>query len=163
MALRLGEAMVRRGLLTDGQVQQILAEQARAHRPFGVLAEELFDLSPADIEAAWVDQYATLTENVDPRGERKDARAIALVDRRQAWQFRVLPLRFDGREVIVATTKEHLARALRFLSRCLTEPCYIVLTEAEMLGEALMEHYPLAGMTPRSIREPITTMASLQP
>ncbi|MBL0927030.1 MAG: hypothetical protein IBJ11_05170 [Phycisphaerales bacterium] len=153
MPIRLGEVLVRQGLLTSEQVAQILEEQSRSQRPFGLLAEKLFGLSERDIERAWAEQYAVLSGTIDPRTEKTDPAALGAVDRRQAWQFRVLPLRFDGAELMLATTKENLPRALRFASRCLDRPCYLVVTEPELLGEALVRHYPMPGMTAASVAE----------
>jgi len=155
MAIRLGEILIQRGLLTEAQVDQILDQQTQWHRPFGVLAEEMFGLSVDDVEQAWAEQYAALTRTLDVRHETPDPNALAMVDRRQAWQFRVLPLRFDGEELMVATTRDQLARALRFASRCLATPCYLVLTETRALGESLMRHFPMAGMTADSILQPV--------
>ncbi len=148
MAVRIGEIMVGLNLLRPEQVEAILDEQTRRHRPFGELAERMFGLTEQDVELAWSRQYAALAERVDPRKYARDERALALVERRQAWQFRILPLKRDGVEVMVATVEEHLTRAMRFALRSLPEPCYFVLAQAQHLGEALCERYPLAGMTP---------------
>lgn len=158
MSIRLGEVLVRRGLLSEEQVATILTEQQRWHRPFGVLAEEMFGLGVGDVEQAWAEQYAAITQRIDVRQEEPDPRALAMVDRRQAWQFRVMPVRFDGEDLVVATTNEQLARALRFVSRVLATPCYLVLTESRMLGEALMHHFPMAGMTPESLLQPVPAL-----
>lgn len=145
--IRIGEVLVNRGTLNAAQVQAILDEQLRSHRPFGELAENMYNVDPTDIEQAWMEQYARLTRHVNVLDEMKEDRAMQSIERRQAWQFRVVPLRFDGKELMVATTPDNLCRALRFVTRCLSVPCYIVLTEARMLGEALERHFPLPGMT----------------
>lgn len=155
MGLRLGEVMIAQGLLTENQVQQILHHQKHAHRPFGVLAEDLFGISEDEVERAWVAQYASLTRQITPAEERLEDSALRLVDRRQAWQFRVLPMRFDGDELMIATTPDHLVRALRFASRCIPRPCYFVLTDSRQLGEALVKYYPMAGMTADSVDKPL--------
>jgi hypothetical protein len=155
MGLRLGEVMVAQGLLTEHQVQQVLHHQKHAHRPFGVLAEDLFGISEDEVERAWVAQYASLTRHVNPGEEKIDAEALRLIDRRQAWQFKVLPLRFDGDELMIATTAEHLVRALRFASRCVPRACYFVLTEPRALGESLVKYFPMAGMTPDCVDKPL--------
>jgi hypothetical protein len=151
MAVRLGEIMVSLNLLRPEQVEAILEEQTRRHRPFGELAERMFGLTEQDVEMAWTRQYAALAERVDPRKFPRDERTMGLVERRQAWQFRILPLRRDGAEVMVATVEEHLTRAMRFALRSLSEPCYFVLADPQRLGEALCERYPLAGMTPAHV------------
>ncbi len=144
--VRLGELLVERGLLTADQVAEILIEQERGGRPFGDLAERLFGVSACDIERAWVEQFAQITEHVDPRTECVDPAVHDRVTRRQAWQFGMLPLRMDGCELVVATTSESLLRAVRFAGWSMSEPVYFVLAEVEELEEALGEHYAFPGM-----------------
>ncbi len=162
MSVRIGEVLIQRGVLSRPQVERILEEQEIRHRPFGELAETLFGIDPTDIEHAWVEQYARITRHVDVRTEPIDPEAMRLIDRRQAWQFRVLPLRFDGRELMVATTADNLCRALRFVSRCLTTPCYLVLTESQTLGDALAHYFPLAGLDASALTGPLLTPVALQ-
>ncbi|MDX2115647.1 MAG: hypothetical protein SFZ24_08520 [Planctomycetota bacterium] len=145
--VRIGEVLVQRGVLNAAQVAAILDAQSKTHRPFGEIAENMYGIDPTDIEQAWVQQYARLTAHVDVLEETADPRALGRIDRRQAWQFRLIPVRYDGRELMVATTPDNLCRALRFVTRCLGEPCYIVLTQPETLGAALEHHYPMPGMS----------------
>jgi hypothetical protein len=149
--IRIGEVLMQRGVLNPAQVKAILELQQQRHRPFGELAESMYGIDPTDIEQAWVDQYATLTRHIDVHREDFDAKALAHVERRQAWQFRVLPVRFDGPELMVATTSDNLCRALRFVTRCLSTPCYLVLTEARALGEALERYFPMGGMNAQAM------------
>ncbi len=148
MTLRLGELMVRRGLLSEHQVEKILEAQGRAARPFGELAEEMFDLHPADVERVWAEQYALQTPRIDPRTERIQKPALDLLSRRQAWQFKILPLRVEHGELCVCTTAENLPRALRFVYRRLEAPAYFVTADEDALQEALQKHYPMTGMSP---------------
>lgn len=145
MALRLGEILMRKGIMTPGQVAAVLEEQRRGHRPFGELAEEMYGVEPELLEEAWADQYEAITARVDPRTERVDPAVIGRISARQAWQFRVLPMRADGLELMVCTSKENLGRALRFSYRQFGACCYLVLCPAEQLVEALNRHYPMAG------------------
>lgn len=152
--IRIGELLLKRGLLKQAQVNAILEAQASTHRPFGEIAENMYGIDPTDIESAWVEQYAAITQKVDVLREEFDPEALKKVDRRQAWQFRVLPVRFDGTELMVATTAENLCRALRFVTRCLNDPCYLVVTGPDKLGPALERHYPLPGMNSDFVRQP---------
>ena len=147
MSVRLGEILVIQGLLTSGELSDLLEMQKDRRRPIGLLAEELFGIEPSLIEDAWAQQYALGAEHVNPLAERVQARALVAIDRRQAWQFAILPLRFEEFDLVAATTEENLARALRFVSRCLATPCYLVLSEADALDEALGYYYPMAGMS----------------
>jgi hypothetical protein len=151
--IRLGQILVEGGVLSTDQVEDVLAVQERTGEPFGLLAERLFGVDPQTIEEAWASQYARLTRTVDPEIEAFDHGAAQLVTRRQAWQFRILPMRFEGRELLVATTQRHLRRALRFATNVIGLPVFFVIAEPLPLGRALCARYPLPGMTPESILE----------
>lgn len=151
VTMRLGELLVQVGVLTATQIDHILSVQRETGEPFGVLCERLAGVDPVAVEEAWATQYAQLTRHVDPALESFDPEATGLVTRRQAWQFRVLPIRFDDEELMLATTRRHLRRALRFATNVLVVPVYPVLTEPLALGEGLCRHFPLPGMTPASV------------
>jgi hypothetical protein len=87
-----------------------------------------------------------LTEAIEPA-------ALDLVTRRQAWQLRVLPMRFEDQELLIATTQRQLPRALRFVTGVLEFPAALVLASPLNLGEALCRHYPLPGMTPQWVND----------
>lgn len=146
MHVRLGDLLVARGVITEAQRQRILAAQAHSARPFGVIAERMFAVDPRGIEQAWAAQYATLAEHVDPRELWPSPDVLQLIDRRQAWQFRVMPLRYEQGELIVCTAEPFLARALRFVGWRITCPCSFVIASPEDLGEALSKWYAIAGL-----------------
>ncbi len=153
MELRLGQLLVEQGVLSEAQVDHIVRCQQETSRPFGLLCEQMFHVPQESIERAWAMQYASLTRTIDPASEPMDRSALELVTRRQAWQFRVLPIRFDGRELMLATTRKQLRRALRFANNVLGLPVYLVLADPRALGEALCRHYPMQGMTAQSIED----------
>ncbi|MEX2217348.1 MAG: hypothetical protein WD749_01195 [Phycisphaerales bacterium] len=146
--MRLGDLLVRRGVLTEAQRDAVLEHQRMTGRPFGELAERLFGVGQSAVEEAWAEQYALIARRVDPRSERLDPAALTLLDRRQAWQFRMLPLRFEADELLICTTQDHLPRALKFAGWKIQAPCFFVLADPRSLGEALLRHYPMEGMSP---------------
>lgn len=147
MVLRLGDLLVRNGVLTTDQRDFILEQQREMGRPFGELAERLFGVSAADVEQAWAEQYAALSAPVDPRRYRPNAELLGRVTKRQAWQFEVLPLKHEGDELLLCTTQENLPRAMKFAGWRLGEAVSFVLASPKALGEALEKHYPMGGMT----------------
>ena len=153
MELRLGQLLIDSGVLNPMQVQRILEAQLESHEPFGVLAERLFSIHPDQVEQAWALQYASLSRDLDLAHEFIDPKALGCITRRQAWQFRVLPMRFDGSELMMATTQQHLRRALRFATGVMGLPVFLVLASPAALGEALCRHYSLPGMTPQSVAD----------
>ena len=64
------------------------------------------------------------------------------------YRLEVLPIRFDGSELMVCTTEHYLVRALRFAGWRIRAQCYFVMAEPRALGEALTRYYPMAGMSP---------------
>jgi type IV pilus assembly protein PilB len=153
MTIRLGELLVKRGVITPAQQEAVLDYQRLTGRPFGELAEKLYGVRESAIEQAWAEQYTAVTRHIDPRTQVIDPDVLPLIDRRQAWQFRMLPVRYDARELMVCTTPQHLVRALKFAGWKIRAQCYFVLTEPLPLGEALMRYYPMAGMSPEMIME----------
>ena len=53
----------------------------------------------------------------------------------------------------MATTPQHLRRALRFVTRFIGVPVYLVIADPLLLGETLCTRYPLGGMTPCSVND----------
>lgn len=149
--LHLGELLVRHGVLSDSQRDEILAAQKSRGGPFGVIAEEMFGVDPGAIERAWSEQYASFAPRLDPRVQRINPRALETITRRQAWQFCILPIELHGEDLLACTTQEHLTRALKFAGWRLGHSCQFVLAEPQHLGEALCAHYPMAGMTPGAV------------
>lgn len=146
MKVRLGDILIARGAMTQAQVEVVVEAQRTSGRPFGALAEELCGIEADEVESAWAQQYAGLTRSVDLSTEPLDDRAMSAISRRQAWQFRVFPIRFDGSELVVATTQEDLGRALRFATNVIATPCCFVMTSRPALCKALNRHYPVPGL-----------------
>ena len=144
--LRLGDILVNEGILSAVQRDEILEEQRLGGRPFGELAEWMFGVNPADVERAWAAQVADLAEHIDPRRCEIDPYALRQIGRRQAWQFAVLPVRFEGEELVLCTTQEWLPRAAKFAGWKVGAICRFVLSGALEFGEAMERYYPLAGM-----------------
>lgn len=148
MALRLGDLLVIKGVLSRTQRDAVLKEQEGTGRPFGEIAEQMFGVSSDLVEDAWAQQYALLSGLIDPRSEHVDAEAVARLGAEEAWQNEVLPMRRDGRELMVCTTREGLVRALSFMDSRVRERCYFVLAERAHLHEALSRHYPTRECRP---------------
>ena len=94
-APRLGELLVAQGVMTEREVERVLSRQKQDGRPFGALAEEICGVDPSLIEAAWIDQYRQIQATSRQTLSSVEPEALALVDARQAWQFRLLPLAID--------------------------------------------------------------------
>jgi hypothetical protein len=142
--IQIGQLLVEQGVLTEKQVAHILKVQKISHRPFGDLAERLFGINPRAIEDAWVQQYLRIAGTVDLDDQKMDEECLRLINRRQAWQFHVLPMNRDEQQnVSLATTAEGLVRAVNFSTRKIDEPVYFQIAERTQLREFLMKHYPV--------------------
>jgi len=141
--IQIGELLIEQGALTQAQVEHILKVQKISHRPFGDLAERLYGIDPKAIEDAWVEQYLRIAGTIDLDDQRVDEGCLRLLNRRQAWQFHLLPMNRDEQYLNIATSAEQLVRAVNFSSRKLDEPVYFQITERKQLREFLMKHYPV--------------------
>lgn len=154
MNIPIGHILVEQGVLTEEQVSLVLSEQNRTGRPFGVIAEDLYGVSAKSVERAWAEQYAQLAEWVDPNVLSIDPNTVALITRRQAWQFSLMPIGLQGDTLRVCTTSENLSRALNFATRHFPTACYFLLASPEDLTRALQQHYPMDGMSQETMGNP---------
>ena len=141
--IQIGQLLIEQGALTASQVEQILRVQKMSHRPFGDLAERLFGISPQAVEDAWVQQYIRLTGTIDLDEQKLDEECLRLINRRQAWQFHMLPTNHTEDHLNIATTAQSLVRAVNFSAHALDEPVYFQIAERKQLREFLMKHYPV--------------------
>ena len=141
--IQIGQLLVEQGVLTEQQVRHILKVQKMSHRPFGDLAERLFGIDPRAVEDAWVEQYIRVAGTVDLRDLEVDTDCLRMLNRRQAWQFHLLPLGRHWEALQMATTPEHLVRSVNFAARKFDEPVHFLIATRRQLREFLMKHYPV--------------------
>lgn len=141
--IQIGELLVEQGVLKHEQVRHILKVQKMSHRPFGDLAERLYGIDPKAIEDAWVEQYIRTAGVVDLEDHEVETECLRMLNRRQAWQFHMLPLNRDCETLSVATSPDNLVRSVNFATRSLGEPVHFLLAERQQLREFLMKHYPV--------------------
>jgi hypothetical protein len=141
--IQIGQLLIEQGVLTPSQVQQIIQVQKTSHRPFGDLAERLFGIDPRAVEDAWVEQYIRTAGIVDLEKIRIETDALRVLNRRQAWQFHLLPLHRDDNNLNIATCGDDLVRSVNFAVRKLDDPIYFLIAERQQLREFLMKHYPV--------------------
>jgi hypothetical protein len=141
--IQIGQLLVKQGVLTPRQVDHILEVQRASHRPFGDLAERLYGISPEAIEDAWVQQYVSSVGATDLAIVPVDPDCLHLLNRRQAWQFALLPLHRSDGHLHMATDAEHLIRAVNVTTRRIAEPICFLITDPQQLRTVLMKHYPV--------------------
>jgi hypothetical protein len=141
--IQIGQLLVEQGALTQAQVDHILKVQRVSQRPFGDLAERLYGINPKAVEDAWVEQYLRIVGVVDLDEVAMETECLRLLNRRQAWQFHLLPLNRDREGLQVATSPQDLVRSINFSTRAIHEPVHFLIAERAQLREFLMKHYPV--------------------
>jgi len=142
--IRIGEILVEHGVLSEQQVFEIIQAQKKLHLPFGVLAERMFEVTLESIENAWIEQYHRFTGTIDLTKHTIDERALRLINRRQAWQFEIVPLNFEPTgELLMAASRRRLARAVTFATNRLDKIVYFRIAESDQLQDFLRQHYPM--------------------
>lgn len=151
--VRIGQILIEQGVLSEQQVFEVLQGQRVRGEPFGVLAERMFDVTVESIENAWVEQYCRLTEPIDLDQQRIDTEVLHLINRRQAWQFEILPLRYEQTgELLIAAARSRLARAVTFVANRLRPQAYFQISHSEQLREFLRRHYPMPEISDELLR-----------
>lgn len=143
--IRIGEILVEQGVLSEQQVFEIVQKQQEMGVPFGVLAEKMFDVTVESIEKAWIEQYHRFTGGaLDLADQQVDEEALALINRRQAWQFEMLPLHFENTgELLIAASRRRLARAVTFVASRIKPVAFFRIAESNQLRTFLQQHYPM--------------------
>ena len=151
--IKLGQILIEQGVLSEQQVFEILDHQRATALPFGVLAEQLFDVTLESIENAWIEQYARFTGEIDLEQYEVDKDALTAINRRQAWQFEILPIRYEeSGELLVAASRRRLARAVTFVANRLEQVAFFRLAESEQLRSFLRRHYPMPEVPEELLR-----------
>lgn len=91
---RVGEILVRRGVITRTQLDDALVAQGSSLLPLGSTLIRLGYASEADVAQALAEQYGLPA--VDLSASTLDAAVLAVVPREVALQHRILPLAFSG-------------------------------------------------------------------
>ena len=142
-ALRIGELLVKSGRLSAEQAEEVHRAQRHRWLPFGVLAEEMHGVRVPGVEEAWVEQYHRETGTLELRGVEPTEGALRLLHRRQAHQFRMVPVRFEpGGELLVVACRSRLARAVTFAAHRIPGPAHFRVAARGPLDELLARHYP---------------------
>lgn len=141
--IQIGELLVEQGVLSRRQVDHILKVQKLSHRPFGDLAERLYGIAPKAVEDAWVEQYIRIAGVVDLEDRKIETECLRTLNRRQAWQFHLLPMNRRQETMSMATSADNLVRSVNFATRKLEEPVHFMIAERTQLREFLMKHYPV--------------------
>ena len=157
--MRIGELLVRQGVLTESEVEVVLEEQMRRTEPFGSICERLFGVAPEVVEDAWVEQYTKLTGDLVPDFGECDPAVLDTVSPRQAWQFRIVPLRWDDGALVLATTRITCSGPA-FRDERHSVPGVLPDRRSAHLAEGLERHYPMGAFGRRVVDGELEHLAS---
>ncbi len=141
------ELQILLGFLHDSEIHDILKTQRRRRQPFGKLAARHHGLHGGVLADAWAHHFATAGAIETSRRWLTDTpTATSMLQRRQIWQFQLLPWCRRGDVVVCATTRVALKRAVRFAWRAMEPPTAFALVSPEALRVALDRHVPWSAM-----------------
>ena len=137
-----GECLGKVVRLSAHDVNEIMEHQAATRRKFGEIALSWGLCRPQHVWRAWWDQLSHQTPHVDLTKIGVDGQAISHLPARFAVQFRAVPVRCLGQQLVVATVEHMLARARAELPTILNRQIKFVIAEPLQLDEAIAAYYP---------------------
>ena len=143
---RIGMILVQRGVLKQEQADAILRRQAQAHKPFGKLAYQMYNVDERDVWSAWAEQVGHFCQRVDLACEENDPGVLDVVSPEEAWMLHVLPLRREMGELVAATTITDLPEAMALLQRRLDAPPRFVIPERRQLEQFIIGRYQIVSV-----------------
>lgn len=143
---RIGTLLVERGVLDEPQVQRILEVQEVRQQPFGKLAHDLFGVDEQAIWSAWAEQTGPMCMPIDLEDEPGDPELRAIVTVEEAWRLRMLPLRYEGGKLVVATTVTDLPEAAALLSGRVEAEVRFVIPERRTLERRIVADYGIVAV-----------------
>ena len=143
---RIGQIMIELSILSQEQVDQVLATQSEQPAPFGHVAEKMFGIGERAIHLALADQVARRAPLATLCQETFDPKALQLLSAREAWDTLVLPIRWEDGVLLCATTVETLTSAIDLLQRKYDQPYRFTLAEMRPIEEFIASMYAYEGV-----------------
>jgi len=145
---KLGEILIDQGVLTYEQVTRVLARQMYDDRPFGQIAADAFDIEERVIWQTVAEQVLMNAESVNISTETWTKEALRAISAHDAWTYRLLPLRYEHGELVIATSAYELPGALSLIEREVYDNHRIVIADAKVLEQTIAERYATAHGKP---------------
>ena len=142
----IGHILVEQGVLTPSQVERALQVQAEREAPLGRIAEQLFDIERVTVIEALAEQVVMRAPDAALANEQFDQQCLAMLTAQQAWDNLILPIRWEGGELLCATTVETLPGAIELLQQKLDCPFHFAIAEMRPLEEFIASLYAYEGV-----------------
>ena len=140
---RIGELLSEMVSLSGHDVEEILNEQHSTRKRFGEIALSWGLCQPEHVWSAWCRQVrdGADVEQGDLDRDGIDAQAVELLDADAARVFRVIPIRTDGREVVVASDAPLGERTKAVLQKLLKRHVKFVIAAKKQIDVAIDVYY----------------------
>ncbi|MFO1009362.1 MAG: GspE/PulE family protein [Planctomycetota bacterium] len=135
----LGQILKARGVVKEAQIQEALAVQRRQGGLIGQCLVELKHCTRDDVARALAEQAGL--ESVDLARVKPEKAALALLDATTAHTYGVLPLRVEGRTLVVAISDPLNTAVLEDLRFTTGTDVKAALAEADALKALVLQHY----------------------
>jgi type IV pilus assembly protein PilB len=135
----LGQILKARGILREGQIQEALAEQRKHGGLIGQILIQLGACTSGDVALALAEQAGLETVDLDTTAPAPDA--LSMVDGNSAHTFGVLPLRIEGKTLVVAIGDPLNAALLEDLRFTTGLDVRGVVGDGELIKQKVQEHY----------------------
>jgi hypothetical protein len=140
---KIGELLSQLVELSGHDVEEILHEQQATQRRFGEIALSWGLCQPEHVWSAWCRQVGegSARDHVDLDRDGIDAQAVALLHAEVARALRVIPIRADGREVVLASEAVLGERVREELKGLLKRNVKFVLAARNQIDAAIDAYY----------------------
>ena len=140
---RIGELLSQLVELSGHDVEEILHEQQSTQRRFGEIALSWGLCQPEHVWSAWCRQVGdgSEIEHIDLDRDGIDAQAVALLHANVAKAFRVIPIRADGQEVVLASEAVLSERVKDELKELLKRNVKFVIAARKQIDAAIDAYY----------------------
>ncbi len=146
-ARRIGELLMERGILSGAQIDMILRRQHETGEPFGKIAAELFGVQEAELWRAWAVQVVDCCAKVDLALYKPSPSALAVFSSREAWAYRILPLKLTETELVCATSSTRLPNAMAFAQIRSEVPVTFLVADVLQLEQYILSNYSVSPVT----------------
>jgi hypothetical protein len=137
---KLGELLIERNLISEGDLAEALSWQQKINRPLGTLLVRMGALDEADLTSVLSAQLRLPIEKLDPRGTPSEV--LKALPRRVALAYSAFPVRIleDGRLLIAVADRVKPQHRVD-IETALQRKVALCLTTRSELGFALRLHY----------------------
>lgn len=142
----IGQILEEQGVLTKSQVVRALEAQGNGEIPLGRIVEQLFGIQRSTVIEALAEQVAMRAPDASLANEQFDDQCLRMISPKEAWDSLILPIRWEGGELLCATTIETLPGAIEFLQRKLDCPFHFSIAEMRPLEEFIASLYSYEGV-----------------